>query len=98
MSTADPFLVTPAHTNGINGANGVHHDGPIEATPSPYDSNLLRNYLLALLPPLLGANLVDLESLFEDDFEERAARFASEGNGVMYVSKLKHEIDGMLSY
>lgn len=94
MATADPFLVPPSHTNGINGTNGAHHEGPLDTSPSAFDSTLLRSYLLALLPPLLGAGPEDLYSVFDDDFEERVARFASEGNGVMYVSKLKHEIEG----
>lgn len=95
MSAADPFLLAPAHTNGVNGTNGAHADGALDApAPSAFDAAPLRAYLLALLPPLLGAHPDDVEQIFEDEFEERAARFAAEGNGVVYVSKLKHEIDG----
>jgi hypothetical protein len=84
------------HTNGValTNGNGIHHDGPLDASPSSFDSSLVRNYLVSLLPALLGAAPDDLWSLFEDDFEERVGRFASEGNGVMYVTKIKHEFEG----
>jgi hypothetical protein len=95
MATLEAPLSYLPHTNGANGTNGAHSDGLNDASPSAFDSSLLRTYLFSLLPPLLGATSEDLDALFEDeDFEERTARFATEGNGVMYVSKLKHDIEG----
>ena len=68
---------------------------PSVATHSPpYDSELFRSYLLNLLPPVIGANPLDLESLFDGEFEEKVARFASEAGGVVYVVKVKEEAEG----
>lgn len=93
---------SPPRINGhsqlqANGnGNGLLHDDLATAGPStaPFDSSIVRDYLTALLPALLGAASDDIWSIFEDDFEERVGRFASEGNGVMYVTKVKHDLGG----
>ena len=66
----------------------------VAAHSPPFDSELFRSYLLNLLPPVIGANPLDLESLFDDEFEEKVARFASEAGGVVYVVKAKEESEG----
>jgi len=95
MATAEllrsPTLSAPS--NGI-----IPHDtnnGTIEpAVSQPFDSSIFRAYLLSLLPPVLGAAPEELESIFDDEFEERVARFAAEGGGVIYVVKVRDEAEG----
>ncbi|KAH9983281.1 cytoplasmic dynein heavy chain 1 [Russula compacta] len=85
---------TPTH---VNGTNGIHGSSPIshdEAAPSSsFDSGIFRSYLLSLLPPVLGATPEEIESIFDDDFDERVTRFASEGTGVVYIVKRKDEVE-----
>ncbi|KIJ14883.1 hypothetical protein PAXINDRAFT_169564 [Paxillus involutus ATCC 200175] len=88
-----------ATTNGngsttlLTNSNGVlPHDSPVDAPP-PFDISLFRSYLLSLLPPALGALPEELGSLLDDEFDERVARFASEGGGVIYVVKSKEETE-----
>ncbi|EIN13215.1 dynein heavy chain protein 2 [Punctularia strigosozonata HHB-11173 SS5] len=86
-------------TNGTNGINGRHSPGDTvgepstSATASTFDPSVFKTYILALLPALLGASPEDLADLFDDYFEERVARFAAEGNGVIYVSKIKDDVE-----
>ena len=47
---------------------------------------------------MLGASSDELEAIFEDDFEERASRFAAEGGGAIYVVKVKDESEGACVY
>ncbi|KZT24393.1 hypothetical protein NEOLEDRAFT_1094681 [Neolentinus lepideus HHB14362 ss-1] len=106
MATPEPPLtpvLPPNGTNGINGTNGVngtsngtsHHDGPVEPASAPaFDSAVFREFLLSVLPPLMAASPRDLESVFNDDFDERVSRFAAEGGGAMYVVKMKDEVEG----
>ncbi|KAF8627873.1 hypothetical protein AX15_004203 [Amanita polypyramis BW_CC] len=78
----------------LDGIPGVSENGttPSVSTPSPpFDAELLRAYLLSLLPPVIGANSSDLESLFDSQFDEKVSRFASESGGVVYVVKVKEE-------
>lgn len=77
-------------------ANGVHSETPPVTAPSvPYDTSLFRTYLLALLPPVIGASPEELEeSLFDHDFEERVSKFSGEGGSVIYVVKVKDEVEG----
>ena len=83
---------TPTHVNGSNGINGIIHD---EAAPSSsFDPAIFRTYLLSLLPPVLGATPTDIESIFDNEFDERVARFASEGTGVIYITKRRDEVEG----
>lgn len=82
-------------TNGTNSlhTNGSLPDGPAESTIA-FDPATFRSYLLALLPPLIGASPEDVESLFDEDFDERVSRFASEGGGVLYIVKKRDEVEG----
>ena len=57
----------------------------------PFDPSVFHSYLLSLLPPIIGASPEELESIFDDGFNERVSRFASEGGGVVYVVKKKDE-------
>ncbi|KAF7974161.1 hypothetical protein HWV62_13279 [Athelia sp. TMB] len=92
MTTVEP-LSSPALTNG-NGHGPILGDGPIAETASTFDSAIFRDYLLSLLPPVLGASLEELDTLFDDDFDERVSRFAAEGGVVIYVVKVRDEVEG----
>ncbi|KAI9572528.1 dynein heavy chain, N-terminal region 1-domain-containing protein [Boletus coccyginus] len=81
----------PAPPLTSSASNGVPpHDGPVDAPP-PFDVSLFRSYLLSLLPPVLGAYPEELVSLFDDEFEDKVSRFATEGGGVIYVVKVREE-------
>ena len=86
MTTPEP-QVQP-----LNGTSS--HDGPVESTSS-FDSSIFRSYLLSLLPPVIGATTADVESLFDDEFDERVSRFAAEGSEAIYVVKVKDDVEGM---
>ncbi|KIL61809.1 hypothetical protein M378DRAFT_82045 [Amanita muscaria Koide BX008] len=94
-----PVSALSASTNGTLNHSSHHLDGvtengltaPVTAPTPPFDSELVRAYLLVLLPPVIGANTVDLESLFDSEFDEKVSRFASESGGVVYVVKVKEE-------
>jgi hypothetical protein len=80
-----------APTNG-----SLNHQEP-EPT-SAFDPEIFRSYLLSLLPPVIGAYPSDLDSLFDEEFDARVARFASDTGGVIYVVKVKEESEGMSPY
>ncbi|KAH9920337.1 cytoplasmic dynein heavy chain 1 [Fomitopsis serialis] len=82
-----------AHVNGNGNGNGILHDGLSDGPASTFDPAVLRTYMLALLPAMIGASPVELESLFDDEFDERVHRFAGEGGGVIYVVKKKDEAE-----
>ena len=64
-----------------------------------FDTSVFKSYLLSLLPPVLGATLEDLsDSLFDNEFDERVIRFASEGGSVIYIAKTRLESEGMRDY
>ena len=86
----DPPSTLPP-TNG-----SLNHQEP-EPT-SAFDPEIFRSYLLSLLPPVIGAYPSDLESLFDEEFDARVARFASDTGGVIYVVKVKEESEGMFLY
>lgn len=88
-STTAP--VTPPATNGI-----ISTEPSLEpANPTAFDNDIFRNYILTLLPPVLGASTEDLEStLFDQDFAERVAKFATEPTTVVYILKRKDEVTG----
>lgn len=89
-----PLTTTTNGTLPINGnGNGILHDNLADPSIS-FDSSVFRSYLLALLPPVVGASLEELESLFDDEFDDRVSRFAGEGGGVIYVSKKRDEVEG----
>ncbi|KAH7884160.1 dynein heavy chain, N-terminal region 1-domain-containing protein [Phlebopus sp. FC_14] len=78
-------------TTTLTNSNGVlPHDSPVDA-PVPFDASLFHSYLLSLLPPVIGALPEELESLFDNEFDERVTRFAAEGADVIYVVKVKEE-------
>jgi hypothetical protein len=89
---------TPSTPTYVNGTNGIHGSSPIspdEAAPSSsFDPTIFRNYLLSLLPPVLGATPEETESIFDSEFDERVTRFASEGTGVIYIVKRKDDVEG----
>lgn len=81
--------------NGINGLNGHHsHSDGADGPSSTFEPSIFRSYMLALLPALFGCLPDDLVYLFDEHFEDRIGRFASEGNAVIYVSKIKDEAEG----
>ncbi|KAF9463127.1 dynein heavy chain [Collybia nuda] len=78
-------MEAPLTTNG----NG---DIPTDTTPVvAFDAEIFRSYLLALLPPVIGALPEELDSLFDDEFDERVTRFAADSGGPLYVVKTKEE-------
>lgn len=83
-------------TNGSSvHTNGTLQDGPSESSIT-FDPSIFRSYLLALLPPFLAASPDEIESVFDEEFDERVLKFAGEGGGVVYVVKKKDEAEGTL--
>ena len=94
------FANTDMDTTAI-ATNGHHHDPPqseSQAQPLSFDTDIFRTYLLALLPPVIGALPSELDSLFDDEFDDRVARFAAESGGVVYIVKVKDEVEGLSFY
>ena len=85
-----PLTNGVGRTNGALNGNGDIHDSIAEPAIS-FDSSVFRSYLLSLLPPIFGASPEELESLFDEDFDDRCSRFAGEGGGVVYVVKKRDE-------
>lgn len=84
-------------TNGAVNGNGNGHDhnlAPTEPTSSSFDPGIFQRYLLSLLPPVIGADVTDLQTLFDDEFDERVARFAADNGAVIYVVQVKEESEG----
>jgi hypothetical protein len=80
----------------VTNGNGTTN-GDALATPEPtafFDPEILKGYLKSLLPPVIGAHPADLESLFDDEFDERVARFAADNGAVVYVVQTKEETEG----
>ncbi|KAJ3809625.1 dynein heavy chain, N-terminal region 1-domain-containing protein [Lentinula lateritia] len=73
--------------------NGHSETPPAEPTAPFFDPEIFRSYLLALLPPVIGALPSDLERIFDTDFDERVSRFSGEGGDVLYVVKAKDEVE-----
>ncbi|KAJ3877377.1 dynein heavy chain, N-terminal region 1-domain-containing protein [Lentinula edodes] len=73
--------------------NGHSETPPAEPTAPFLDPEIFRSYLLALLPPVIGARPSDLERIFDTDFDERVSRFSGEGGDVLYVVKAKDEVE-----
>lgn len=84
LSFMDPL----AHTNGTTNGDAI-----VES-PAAFDPLIFRKYLLSLLPPVIAADPVDLDTLFVDEFDERVGRFATEAGGVIYIVKIKNEAEG----
>ncbi|KAF8959823.1 cytoplasmic dynein heavy chain 1 [Flammula alnicola] len=73
-----------------NGSSN-HHDPPPAEPTSSFDPEIFRSYLTSLLPPVIDAKVSDLNSLFDDEFDERVSRFAADTGGVVYVVQIKEE-------
>lgn len=77
-------LSSSTNTNSTNAAAGAPGTAQSSTgnTPAPFDPALFKTYLRALLPPVINANLEDIEGLFDDeDFDERVTRFATDVGG-----------------
>ena len=96
MSTVEAPLTNGTGSAHINGNGSAQADGPSEPA-IPFEPSVLRRYLQLLIPPLLGATEEDIETLFDDDFDERVTKFASEGGGAIYVVKKKEDTGGEYS-
>ena len=96
MASPEPPLQAIANgTNGTNGTNGIDQINGNGVHDTNFDTSVFRQYLLALLPPVLGATPDDLEeTLFDPEFDDRVIKFAAEGGGVVYVVKVKHDLGG----
>ncbi len=79
-----------SRTNGSLNGNGDLHD-PISEPAISFNPSVFRSYLLSLLPPIFGTPPDELESIFDEDFDDRVSRFAGEGGGVVYVVKKRDE-------
>ncbi|KAF4584562.1 hypothetical protein EYR38_001791 [Pleurotus pulmonarius] len=77
----------------ITTTNGTNHDQHAEpaTTTTTFDPTIFRDYLTALLPPVIGASLHELHSLFDDEFDERVVKFAAEGAEAIYIVKVRDE-------
>lgn len=89
MSSQEVEVTANGLTNGA-----TNHDTPDSTTQ--FDPLIFRSYLLALLPPVIGAEPDELESLFDDEFDEKIIRFAADNGGSIYVVKVREEVEGML--
>ncbi|GLB36818.1 putative dynein heavy chain [Lyophyllum shimeji] len=76
-------------TNGLpNGS--TNHDAPAEPV-ALFDTAIFRSYLLSLLPPVIGALPEELDTLFDEEFDEKVTRFAADNGASIYVVKVKEE-------
>ncbi|CAE6452047.1 unnamed protein product [Rhizoctonia solani] len=87
LDTPDPYA------NGANGTPVLTSDATLPIPPAPassFDPAQFRTYLLALLPPVIGANIDELEAtLFDSEFDEKSTRFAAEGIEAIYIVKTR---------
>jgi hypothetical protein len=58
-----------------------------------FEPEVFRSYLLALPPPVTGANPVALQSLLGDESNARVIRFASGVGGAVYMIKVEEDSD-----
>jgi len=95
MAAVEPPLTPLAATNGSTG-----HEMPVadDTTTTAFDTSIFRSYLLALLPPFIGATPTELDYIFDDEFDERVSRFVAEGGAALYVVKSKEETEGKSNY
>jgi len=81
--------------------NGHHHDQPqteSQTQPLFFDTDIFRTYLLVLLTPVIGALPSESDLLFDNESDERVARFAAESGVVVYIVKVKDEVEGLSFY
>ena len=95
--------LTPSETSSPAVLNSVLAGDTVNGTSTPplttFDASVFKKYLLALLPPVLGADVNDLnESLFDEGFDEGILRFAAEGSTVIYVSKTRADSEGVVAW
>lgn len=92
LEVASPPPLHSPYTNG----NGIsEHTNGTDQPPLPFDTSVFRAYLLALLPPVIGALKQDLEdTLFDAEFDEKVAKFAAEGGDVVYIVKIQDTLEG----
>ena len=50
--------------------NSINHDMPPVEPTVVFDSEIFHLYLLALLPPVIGALPSELDLVFDDEFDE----------------------------
>lgn len=96
MSAFDQSSTSLTPSNGISTNGTVLHDSLVDSVIQ-FDTSIFRSYVLALLPPILGAASEEIESLFDEAFDENVSQFATEGGGVIYAVKRKDEVDGSIS-
>ncbi|CCO26269.1 Dynein heavy chain, cytoplasmic AltName: Full=Dynein heavy chain, cytosolic [Rhizoctonia solani AG-1 IB] len=87
-------LDTPdIYANGANGTPVLTSDATLPIPPAPassFDPAQFRTYLLALLPPVIGATVDEIEAtLFDSEFDEKSTRFAAEGTEAIYIVKTR---------
>jgi hypothetical protein len=84
-------LESDLYVNGTNGTPALTSDATLPIPPAPassFDAAQFRTYLLALLPPVLGASVDEIEAtLFDSEFDEKVTRFAAEGTESIYIVK-----------
>ena len=49
--------------------NSINHDMPPAEPTVVFDSEIFHSYLLALLPPVIEALPLELDSVFDDEFK-----------------------------
>ncbi|THV06252.1 cytoplasmic dynein heavy chain 1 [Dendrothele bispora CBS 962.96] len=86
-----PLTPLPVTNGSLNGS--ANHEPSPESTNPSFDASIFQSYLQVLLPPVIGAAPEDLYTLFDDEFDERVARFAGEGGEVIYVVKSRDEVE-----
>lgn len=93
MALSPPLATSPLPGDKqLDAPNGVASSG---ASATSFEPALFRNYLLSLLPPIVGASQDELlATLFDDDFDEKVTKFAGEAGGVIYVLKIRDEGEG----
>ena len=70
-----------------------------QTQPLSFDTDIFWTYFLALLTlPIIDALPSEFGLLFNDEFDERVARFAAESGGVVYIVKVKDEVEGLSFY
>ncbi|EJD04235.1 uncharacterized protein FOMMEDRAFT_146241 [Fomitiporia mediterranea MF3/22] len=91
-----PWVLLSLQASGAISTTEMLPDGPpTTASTVTLDPTVMRSYLLALLPPILGVEQSEFEDqVFDAEFEERVARFACEGGSPLCIVKRKVEAEG----